>query len=113
MVTPNKRINGEAVSISHNLTCHAIDSQLIKRPIHVQRPYARHVLAVKMAACSKNVLSLKENYKKHSKESTRQLAGKFKCGRTQIQGVLKNKDSLVRSFKDKAPLSRKRIKNIQ
>jgi len=38
----------------------------------------------------------------------RQLAEKFSCGRTQIQGILKNKDSLVRSLE--APLSRKRAK---
>ena len=65
---------------------------------------------------SRNALSLKEKLevlkyaKKHPKESARQLAGKFSCGRTQIQGILKNKDSLVRSFKDNAPLSRKRTK---
>jgi len=35
-----------------------------------------------------------EYAKKHPKDSTRQLVEKFSCGRTQIQGILKNKDSL-------------------
>lgn len=69
-----------------------------------------------MATSSRNALTLKEKLevleyaKKHPKDSTRQLAEKFSCGRTQIQGILKNKESLVRSFEDNAPLSRKRTK---
>jgi len=69
-----------------------------------------------MATSSRNALTLKQKLevleyaKKHKKDSTRQLADKFSCGRTQIQGILKNKDSLVRSFEDNAPLLRKRAR---
>ena len=74
------------------------------------------MLIVKMVTSSRNALTLKEILevlecaKKHPKDSTRQLADKFSCRKTQIQGILKNKESLVRSFEYNAPLSRKRAK---
>jgi len=55
-------------------------------------------LGVKMATSSWNALTLQEKLevsKKHPKDSARQLAEELSCGRTEIKGILKNKDSLV------------------
>ena len=69
-----------------------------------------------MVTSSRNVLSLKVKLEvlkytdKNPKESTRQLAEKFSCEEMQIQGILRNKESLVRSYEDNAPLLRKSTK---
>lgn len=43
-------------------------------------------------------------------ESTRKLAEKIKCGKTQIQNILKKKDEILRSFEANSSSNIKRLR---
>ena len=63
---------------------------------------------------SRNELSLKERVsvieyaQKNPKTGTRKIAEVFKCGRTQIQSILKNREALLSEYEANAPASRER-----
>ena len=61
----------------------------------------------------KNTLSLGNRVevidyaKKNPGVGTRRIAEIFKCGRTQVQAILKTKESIIADFETNAPASRK------
>lgn len=46
-------------------------------------------------------------------ESTRKLAEKIKCGKTQIQNILKKKDEILRSFETNSSSNIKRLRGAK
>ena len=68
---------------------------------------------------SRNELTLKQrvelidHQKKNPTCSSRKLADLFKCGRTQVQMILKNKESICEEFEGNAPAGRKRHRGTQ
>lgn len=46
-------------------------------------------------------------------ESTRKLAEKIKCGKTQIQNILKKKDEILRSFETNSSSNIKRLRGVK
>ena len=49
-----------------------------------------------------------EYRKKNPTLGSRKIAEFFKCGRTQIQNIIKNKETILRGYEANAPVSRKR-----
>ena len=70
-----------------------------------------------MSASSKREeLDLKTRYdviqfsRANPRESTRKLAEKFSCGRTQIQVILRNKDEILKNYEANCSTNIKKIK---
>ena len=67
----------------------------------------------------KNTLSLGDRVKlidyakKNPGVRTRRIAEIFKCGRTQVQAILKAKESIIADFETNAPASRKRSRGTR
>ena len=68
---------------------------------------------------SRNELTLKqrvefvEYQKKNPTCSSRKIAERFKCGRTQVQKITKKKESILEEFEGNAPAERKRHRGTQ
>ena len=68
---------------------------------------------------SRNELSLKRKVEvinhanKNPLHSSRKIAEVFGCGRTQIQGILKKKEDILREYEANAPVSRKRHRGTE
>lgn len=69
-----------------------------------------------MASSSRNVLTLKQKVEvidyvnKNPGSSSRKVSNVFKCGKTQIQSILKNKDEIMGEYEKNCPGNRKRCR---
>ena len=69
-------------------------------------------------ATKRNTLCLADKmkvieYAKQNNAGTRKIAEVFKCGRTQIQMILKNQESITHEYETNAPSDRKRSRGPQ
>lgn len=66
----------------------------------------------------RKVLTIRDKYdvlsfhKANSTISTRKLAEKFQCGKTQIQLILKNRDMIIEEYESNIAIDRKRVTNL-
>ena len=65
------------------------------------------------ALCLADKMKVIEYAKQNPSAGTRKIADVFECGRTQIQTILKNQESITHIYKMNAPATRKRLRGPQ
>ena len=63
--------------------------------------------------CLADKMKVIEYAKQNPSAGTRKIAEMFECGRTQIQTILKNQESITRDYETNAPAARKRLRGPQ
>lgn len=63
--------------------------------------------------CLADKMKVIEYAKQNSSAETRKIAEVFKCGRTQIQMILKNRESITHDYETNAPADRKCLRGPQ
>ena len=63
--------------------------------------------------CLADKMKVIEYAKQNQSAGTRKIADVFNCGRSQIQTILKNQESITRDYETNAPAARKRLRGPQ
>lgn len=63
--------------------------------------------------CLADKMKVIEYAKQNQSAGTRKIANVFNCGRSQIQTILKNQESITRDYETNAPAARKRLRGPQ